>query len=160
MTLPTGQISMSQVNVELGLSSTAQISLNDSAVRSLAGVASGQISMDNLRGKSAGGTFTPNGGTSSGSPLYIANNSATSAVTATITCSASATWTYVRTTAIGAGSVNVANGASATSITFTVGFGSTARQSIWSLTAVSGSTTRYYTIDLSTDGSGGAVVTL
>lgn len=53
MTLPTGTISMSQVNTELGRSSTAQISLGETAVRNLAGVASGAISMDNLRGKSA-----------------------------------------------------------------------------------------------------------
>jgi hypothetical protein len=51
--LPTGTISMSQVNTELGRSSTATISLNESAVRTLAGVASGAISMNNLRGKSA-----------------------------------------------------------------------------------------------------------
>ena len=43
---------MSQVNVELFRSSTAQISLNESDVRTLAGVPSGTISMDNLRGKS------------------------------------------------------------------------------------------------------------
>lgn len=53
MTLPTGTISLSQVNTELGKSSTATISLNDSAVRSLAGKTSGTISMNDLRGKSA-----------------------------------------------------------------------------------------------------------
>ena len=44
---------MSQVNTELGRSATATISLGESAVRTLAGVPSGAISMDNLRGKSA-----------------------------------------------------------------------------------------------------------
>ena len=52
MTLPTGTISMSQVNTELGLASTTTISLNQTNVRTLAGVPSGTISMSNLQGKS------------------------------------------------------------------------------------------------------------
>lgn len=53
MTLQSsGAISFSNINVELSLTSTAQISLNDTAVRSLAGVASGAISMSNFYGKS------------------------------------------------------------------------------------------------------------
>ena len=43
---------MSDVNTELGRASNTNISLNDTIVRTLAGVASGAISMDNLRGKS------------------------------------------------------------------------------------------------------------
>lgn len=56
MTLPASPnaISLNQVNVELGLSGTATISMNDAAVRTLAGVGgSGTIiSMSNLHGKS------------------------------------------------------------------------------------------------------------
>lgn len=50
--LPTGTISMSQVNTELGYGSTRTISLGDSAVRKLAQDTSGDISMSSLRGKS------------------------------------------------------------------------------------------------------------
>ena len=54
MTLPTSgnPISFSQVDVELGLSATAQISMNDTAVRTLFGVASGAIGMSCGLGKS------------------------------------------------------------------------------------------------------------
>lgn len=52
MTTPTGTITMADVNVELGLPSTTLISLNDTAVRNLAGIPSGTISMNDLRGKS------------------------------------------------------------------------------------------------------------
>jgi len=48
---------MSQVNSELGRSATATISLNETAVRNLAGVGSGTISMSNLQGKSNVFTF-------------------------------------------------------------------------------------------------------
>jgi len=59
MALPTtGTISLSQVNVELGLSATAQISLNDAAVRTLFDKASGTISMQDGRGKANEFAFT------------------------------------------------------------------------------------------------------
>ena len=49
---------MSEVNVELGFSATATISLNDAAVRTLAEVPSGAIGMNNLQGKTAVFPFT------------------------------------------------------------------------------------------------------
>ena len=52
MATPSGTISLSDVNTELGLSPTAVITMNDAAVRTLAGVPSGAISMQNLQGKS------------------------------------------------------------------------------------------------------------
>jgi len=59
MPLPSsGQISLNQVNVELGLSGTAQIGLGDSAVRTLFDVASGQITMSNGYGKANVFTLT------------------------------------------------------------------------------------------------------
>lgn len=59
MTLPaSGSISLSQVNTELGLSSTASISLNDSAVRTLFAKSSGAIAMNDGYGKSNTFPFT------------------------------------------------------------------------------------------------------
>ncbi len=56
------------VNLELGHSATAQISLNDTDVRNLAGISSGTISLNDLYGASAGGygTFTATYSSNSG----------------------------------------------------------------------------------------------
>ena len=59
MALPaSGQISLNDVNVELGNSGTAQIDMNSAAVRGLFGVASGQISMSDGYGKANTFSFT------------------------------------------------------------------------------------------------------
>lgn len=64
MALPaSGQISMSQVNTELGFSSSTQRALGDAAVRTLFSVASGAISLNDGHGKSAGGSATFYGST-------------------------------------------------------------------------------------------------
>ena len=53
MALPaSGQITMNQVNVELGNSGTAQIGMNDADVRGLFGIASGEIEMADGYGQS------------------------------------------------------------------------------------------------------------
>ena len=61
MTTPTGQISMSQIRLEIYGSATGQISLLDSNVRTLAGQATGDVAMSECKGKTWGGggaTFT------------------------------------------------------------------------------------------------------
>lgn len=49
----SGQICLNDVHVELGASSGTSVCMNDSDVRALAGVSSGQICMNNFYGKSA-----------------------------------------------------------------------------------------------------------
>lgn len=75
MTTPTGQITASDINAELGRASTASLDLNDSAVRALAGVASGTISYADLRGKSStysiGFQITQVGGFGQYSEMYL-----------------------------------------------------------------------------------------
>lgn len=60
MALPaSGQISIQQVNYELGVANTTQRSFNDSVFRTLFAVASGAISMSNGFGKSNAPVVTP-----------------------------------------------------------------------------------------------------
>ena len=89
MTLPVGTISLSDVNTELGYSSTALVSLNDTAVRSLANVPSGAISMSDLQGKSASFAATYSSNTTSGLNLrtWALANGWNGSSTATITIS-------------------------------------------------------------------------
>lgn len=59
MALPSsGPISFNNINVELGVSGTTQASLGQASYRTLAGVASGAISMSNFYGKANAFTFT------------------------------------------------------------------------------------------------------
>jgi predicted HNH restriction endonuclease len=150
MALPTGTISMSQVNTELGRSSTATISLNESAVRTLAGVASGTISMDNLRGKS-NVSFSPDGGTSAGSPVTLSQFRVyPQNASVTISCTQSATWTWTRSG--DTASASVASGGSATSITFTLSSAQFQQKlSTFTVSGTAGGITRHYTVTLETE---------
>jgi len=140
---------MSQVNTELGRSSTATISLGETAVRTLAGVASGAISMNNLRGKS-NVAFTPDGGTSAGSRVPLSDFGILYA-SVQIDCNQSAVWTW---SGGGSGSyVSVASGGSASSIIFEVSaspFGGFEYAS-FTVQATAGGITRYWSVELTAE---------
>ena len=76
MTLPVfpNPISLNQVNVELSIVGTTLISLNQASVRTLAGVPSGAISMNNLHGKSARAQIIVNITTNTANLDYIVNS--------------------------------------------------------------------------------------
>jgi hypothetical protein len=112
MPLPSsGPINFSEVNVELGLGSTAQISLNDATVRTLFQVPSGAIAMSNGYGKSnrvaLSQTFATNsiGQTSNiaALPGYVAGST-----DVTITVNAGV---YVYSTATGTPGLTITGGA-------------------------------------------------
>jgi hypothetical protein len=151
MPTPTGTISMSDVNTELGRSSTATISLGETAVRTLAGVASGAISMDNLRGKSSGPVFTPAGGESSGAPVALYDSASGNQIAVvTISCDQSAVWTHTRTGFYGTPSASTSTGQTRV---FSLSNNTTSpRYAFWTVSATAGGVTKYWTVQLENDG--------
>jgi hypothetical protein len=75
-----GATSTRSINLELGRSATAQISLGETAVRTLANVATGAISVSNFYGKSNG--ITPVGVTTAGAPIFYGFDTTTDSFTA------------------------------------------------------------------------------
>lgn len=141
---------MSQVNTELGRSATASINLNESAVRTLAGVASGTISMNSLRGKS-NVTFTPAGGTSSGARQQLSDTQMFS-TSVSIQCSQQAVWTWSKTGSSFA-FASISSGSSNTIITFYLETETQFRTGVFNVTGVSGGVTRYYQVLLTAEGT-------
>ena len=147
-----GSTTGESINLELGLSATAQISLNDTAVRTLAGVASGAIIVPtNFYGKS-NVSFDPDGGDSVGTAVLLEDEVlGTGTATITITCTQSAVWTYTRSGSTGTPTSGSNTAASRTfSLTnLTTSF----RGSTWAVSATAGGTTKYWSVQLSVDGS-------
>lgn len=150
MALPaSGTISLANVNVELGLSSTATISLNQANVRSLAGIASGTISMSDLLGKS-NVTFTPAGGDSVGTAVTLYEYGAGGTVSITISCTVSASWSYTRSGSVG---FPTTGSTTATSVTFgIINNTTTPRSTTWAVSATAGGITKYWTVAIDNDG--------
>lgn len=76
-----GSTSTRSINLELGRAATAQISLGETAVRTLAGVATGAISVNNFYGKSNG--VTPVGVATAAAPIFYGFDAGTDSWTAT-----------------------------------------------------------------------------
>jgi len=147
-----GSTTGESINLELGLSATAQISLNDTAVRTLAGVASGAITVPtNFYGKS-NVSFDPDGGASAGTPVYLSDEVlGTGTATITITCSQDALWTYTRSGSFG---TPTSGSNTAASRIFSLTNNTTSfRGSTWTVSATAGGTTKYWNVQLSVDGS-------
>jgi len=151
MTLPVSpaSISLQQVNVELGRSSTAIISLGEADVRFLANRLSGAISLADLYGKTYSvAVFTPDGGTLGSSVTLTGYGSGGDDAFVTIDCSVSAIWTWTRTGSTDA-YASVSSGGSSTSITFTLpNFGFTALSSTFSVQGNGNGTIRNWTVQL------------
>jgi hypothetical protein len=145
-----GSTTGESINLELGLSATAQISLNDTAVRTLAGVASGAIVVPtNFYGKSSV-AFDPDGGTTAGTAVYLSSDVAFESAQVTITCTQSAVWNWTRTgSGTPAATASIANGGSGTTMVFTLDrFDSGISVYTYTLNATSGGITRYWTVYL------------
>lgn len=96
MTLPaSGTIQVSEVSVEIGRAATATTSLGETAVRNLAGVASGAISMSNLHGKAAMSATGVNSNVSRNSNVTTTGTATPSVTVSGGTAPYSFSWVFV-----------------------------------------------------------------
>jgi hypothetical protein len=151
-----GTATNASINLELSQAFNAQISMNDTNVRTLAGVASGAITMPtNFYGKSASATWTPDGGATAGTAVALSDDTGgvTIPSSVTITCSQTAVWNWTRSGNTN-GTASVVNGGSATSITFSLpNPTSTPRVCSFTVNSVAGGVTKYWTVSLTNNGS-------
>lgn len=118
MTLPvSGAISFNNINVELGVAGTTQASLGQSSYRTLAGVASGAISMSNFYGKSnrAAISYTFSANTANAS-LNLSTISGYAAGTSDITVTINS-GVYLYATSTGGYGLNLSGGTSGDTLT-------------------------------------------
>ena len=148
----TGPISFANINTELGVASTTTRSLNDTTSRTLAGVASGTISMSNFYGKSAV-SWSPAGTASApGEAISDMFGGGGTDASVTITCNQAATWTYFESGS-SEGYADIASGNSATSITFTLpNYGFSVFTTYFSVSSTAGGVTRYWAVTLQNTG--------
>jgi hypothetical protein len=161
----SGAISMSQINAEFGRGNNLNAYRGTS--HSSGTFPSGTISFNNFYGKSvppSGGTFSPDGSTSSGSRVLIQDyfyGEAGGTAQRSISCTQSASWTWTRVSGqFGAGQVDgstlVASGSgTGNTANFILGTGFNAyRIAEFEVNATSGSNTRYWRVFLETEYTG------
>lgn len=165
MTLQTsGAITLAQIQTEFGGSNP--ISINEyyaggtyvaSGTSGTNGAvpSSGQISFSQFYGTSDAATFTPDGSTNVNFPVALDNTGAGGgAVTVTISCSAPADWTVTRSGTSTGANYPTGTYTGLSSITFSLTNNDPViRSTSWTVTGVSGTTTRYWTVDITNEGT-------
>ena len=143
----TGQ----SINLELGRAATATSSLNETSLRSLAGVASGAISLSNFYGKS-NVSWSPAGGPSGAGVTLSDEAAGGDDAIVTITCNQSASWTWFKS-GDPAAFASIASGGSSADISFILpNSGFTIKNSSFSVSSTAGGVTQYWTVNLTNDG--------
>lgn len=145
MPTPTGTIKFSDVNIELARGSTTVLNIGLTAARSLAGVPSGVISMNQLRGKSsATATGTMNAGTLFGSRIGYATSPVYGSITNSKPANPIAQFEY--STIVNITMILTANSAAVPWTTNPISILMTMNGGTATLTWTSGNSLNYYTV--------------